>query len=289
MIPKLTVLCFALSYAATLLFEITRLFFRSGLRGAIMLGFAGLGLVLHALFLIKRWTDEGAYPPLSSEFDWYLVTAWLLAFCYLVLVFFHPRNSIGIFCLPLVLGLIAAALFWASPEPFPEAEGTRVWRWVHGGSLLVGTVAVMIGFAAGLMYLLAAYRLRHKLPPRQGLELPSLEWLGRVSERAIVVSVVFLLCGFGTGLVLSRLAHGAIWWTDPVVWMSTVLSAWMAVVAVFNFAYKPARQGRKVAYLTLGTFLFLAMTLGALLVGHQHGTEGPGTSVNPVKLDGDRP
>jgi ABC-type transport system involved in cytochrome c biogenesis permease subunit len=211
----------------------------------------------------------------------------VLALSYLVLVFFHPRNSIGIFSLPLVLGLVAVA--WsplASPEPFPEVEGTRIWRWVHGGSLLVGTVAVMIGFAAGLMYLLAAYRLRHKLPPRQGLELPSLEWLGRVSERAIVFSVIFLLGGFGTGLVLSRLAHGAIWWTDPVVWSSTILSAWMIAVAVFNFTYKPARQGRKVAYLTLGTFLFLAMTLGALLAGHQHGTDGPGTLVNPVQHPG---
>ncbi len=195
--------------------------------------------------MVKHWTDEGAPTPLSSEFDWYLVAAWLLAVCYLTLVFFHPRNSIGIFCLPLVLGLIAAAMFWANPEPFPETEGTRVWRWAHGGSLLVGTVAVMIGFAAGLMYLLAAYRLRHKLPPRQGLELPSLEWLSHVSERAIVISVVFLLCGFATGLVLSRLAHGAVWWTDPVVWSSTVLAAWMIVVAVFNFVYKPAQQGAK--------------------------------------------
>src|SRR5438034_2758135 len=103
MIPGITIVCFALSYAVTLLLEITRLFFRSGVRGALMLGFAGMGLLLHALYLIKRWTDEGGYAPLSSEFDWYLVAAWLLALCYLVLVFFHPRNSIGIFCLPLVL------------------------------------------------------------------------------------------------------------------------------------------------------------------------------------------
>ena len=89
--------------------------------------------------------------------------------------------------------------------------------------------------------------------------------------------------------MLSRLEHGAIWWTDPVVWSSTLLSAWMVVVAVFNFAYKPARQGRKVAYLTMGTFLFLAMTLGALLVGHQHGAGGPGTPANPAEFHGGAP
>src|SRR5262249_667697 len=107
MIAKISIFCFAASYAVTLALEITRLFFRSGVRGALMLTFAGAGITAHTLFLIHRWTAEGANAPLSSEFDWYLVAAWLLALCYLVLVFFHPRNSIGIFCLPLVLGLIA--------------------------------------------------------------------------------------------------------------------------------------------------------------------------------------
>ncbi len=59
MIPKLTVLCFAPSYAVTLLLEITRLFFRSGIRGALMLGFAGLGLVLHTLFLGQALDGRG--------------------------------------------------------------------------------------------------------------------------------------------------------------------------------------------------------------------------------------
>src|SRR5437016_790247 len=275
MIPHLIFLCLATtSYAVTLFLEITRLFFRSGVRGALMLGFAGMGLAMHALFLIQRWTHQGAHTPLSSEFDWYLVAAWLLAFCYLVLVFFHPRNSIGIFCLPLVLGLIGLAWSpWANREPFSAAAGAQFWRWAHGGSLLIGTVAVMIGFAAGLMYLLHDYRLKHKLPPRRGLELPSLEWLGRVSERAIVASAVCLLCGFGTGIMLSRLSYGAVLWSDPVVWSSTLLATWMVIVAIFNFTYKPARQGRKVAYLTMGTFLFLAMTLAALLVGHRQGSD----------------
>ena len=79
MIPHLIFLCLATtSYAVTLFLEITRLFFRSGVRGALMLGFAGMGLAMHALFLIQRWTHQGAHTPLSSEFDWYLVAAWLL-------------------------------------------------------------------------------------------------------------------------------------------------------------------------------------------------------------------
>jgi ABC-type uncharacterized transport system permease subunit len=289
MIDRITVFCFAASYAVTLALEITRLFFRSGVRGALMLAFAGAGLVAHTLFLVNRWTGEGGSALLSTAFDWYLVAAWLLAMCYLVLVYFHPRNSLGIFCLPLVLGLVSAAWFGASQEPLSEAEDKQLWHWIHGGSLLIGAVAAMIGFASGLMYLLAAYRLRHKLPPRMGFELPSLEWLEKVSERAIVVSVVCLLGGFGTGLMLSYLKNGAVWWTDVEVWTTTLLAAWIIAVAAFSFAYKPARQGRKVAYLTLGTFLFLAMTLAALLVGHEHGGPEAITPATPVEYPGGEP
>ncbi len=269
MIGHITIICFASSYLTAFGLEITRMFFRSGVRGAAMLGFAGVGLLMHTLFLVNWWISEGQ-APLSSEFDWCLVAAWILVVIYFILVFYHPRNPIGLFCLPLILGFIAVAWFWASQEPFPKAQGTRWWQVAHGGSLLLGTVAVTVGFVSGLMYLLQAYRLKHKLPPRRGFELPSLEWLSQVSERAIVFSVILLLCGFGSGLMLSKLAHNAVSWSDPVVWSSSLLAAWMAVVAVFNFAYKASRQGRKVAYLTIATFVFLVWTLASLLVGHDH-------------------
>jgi ABC-type transport system involved in cytochrome c biogenesis permease subunit len=266
---SIPILSFTASYLVVFALEVTRIFFRSGIRSVVMLGFAAAGLLAHTLFLVNRWF-AGQRAPLSSEFDWYLVVAWVLVLIYFFLAYFHPRNPIGLFCLPLVLGLVAMAWFWASTEPFPKAEGTRLWRITHGGSLLLGTVAVMIGFVSGVMYLLQVYRLKHKLPPRQGFELPSLEWLSRIGERAIVLSVILLLAGVATGMVLSGLAHGAVWWSDPVVWSSSLLAAWMVVVAVFNFTYKPARQGRKVAYLTVATFVFLLLTLVALLFGHNY-------------------
>jgi ABC-type transport system involved in cytochrome c biogenesis permease subunit len=273
MIGRVTIfiLCIAASYLVAFALEAARLFFRSGVRAALVMGFAGAGLLAHTLFLVNRWT-AGQRAPLSSEFDWYLVAAWVLVVIYFVLAYFHPRNPLGLFCLPLVLGLVLVAWLWTDPDKlFPKAEGVRLWRFTHGGSLLLGTVTVMVGFISGLMYLLQAYRVKHKLLPREGFELPSLEWLSRIGERAIVLSVILLLCGFGTGLMLSRLAHGVVWWSDPVVWSSSLLAAWMAIVAIFNFAYKPARQGRKVAYLTVATFVFLVLTLVALLVGHDYG------------------
>src|SRR5882762_8167631 len=100
----ITIFCFAASYSVALLLEASRLVFRSGVRGALLLGFGGAGLLAHTLFLGHRALRAGA-APLSSEYDWYLVAAWVLAVVYLYLTLQHPRTAVGLFTLPLVLGL----------------------------------------------------------------------------------------------------------------------------------------------------------------------------------------
>jgi hypothetical protein len=50
-----------------------------------------------------------------------------------------------------------------------------------------------------------------------------------------------------------------------VIWTSSLLLAWLATAAIFGVVYRPARQGRKVAYLTVASFLFLVLALGLRL------------------------
>src|SRR5690606_16971539 len=122
---------------------------------------------------------------------------------------------------------------------------------IHGFCLLAGTVAVTVGFLTGVMYLLQAQRLKKKLPPGQRLRLPSLEWLQRMNSRMIAVAALTLAAGFLAGIVLNltnaRQGSG-VPWTDPVILSSSFLMGWMAVAWLFNHLYKPAQQGRKVAY-----------------------------------------
>ena len=73
----ISIVCFSASYGVALALELTRLVFRSGIRGALMLGFAAAGLVAHSLFLTARvvsYRDTSVY----GWFDWYLLVAWLL-------------------------------------------------------------------------------------------------------------------------------------------------------------------------------------------------------------------
>ena len=270
----ISITCFAASYMVALVLEVSRLFFRSGVRGAIMLGFAGAGFVAHTLYLVYR-AMHAATLPLSSSFDWYLLAAWMLVGGYLYLTYYYPRAPIGLFILPLVLVLIAAAAWFADREPIASEPASQVWGAIHGIFLLLGTVAVMIGFVAGVMYLMQSVRLKRKLPPPRGFRLPSLEWLEKINSRVIMLSALMVAIGFLAGIILklgSQGDRGVLPWSDPVVWTSAMMLVWLLAAALFNAVYKPARKGRKVAYLTVVSFVFLVISLSALLlVDTRHG------------------
>jgi hypothetical protein len=286
MLTGISLTCFVASYGVTLAAEVSRLFFRARVRIIVMVSFATAGLLAHSLFLVNLARSEaslgGQVTPLSSWFDWCLLGSWLVAAVYVGLLVRRTENSVGLFLLPLVLGLIGVSWFVRDEPHFPRDEALGIWRSVHGFAQLFGTVAVSLGFAAGLMYLAQSYRLKHKLPPRPGFRLPSLEWLQRCNRWMLLVSTGLFMAGLVAGIVMNAGQYGGrVAWTGPVVLSSGVLCAWLVVASLFEAFYKPARQGRKVAYLTLASFIFLAMTLGFVLLG-DHASRRPATpSSNP--------
>ena len=279
MLSGISVICFATSYTVALLLEVTRLFFRSGIRGAAMFVFAGLGLFTHSVFLYHQAVHAAGYP-LSNKQDWYFLAAWVLATVYLYLSHYHPKTPFGVFLLPIVLALIGAGKFWADPTPFAQRPALAVWNVLHGTSLLLATVAVAVGFVSGVMYLEQAHRLKRKLPPRSGMRLPSLEWLTRVNGRAIVLAIILLALGIVSGIILNSINYDdhdrRILLTDPLVFGTLTLFVWLVISAGTSFLYRPTREGRKVAYLTVLSFVFLVVVLGlGLFFGTRHGQALP--------------
>ncbi len=287
MLAGVQIICFAASYTVALLMEISRMVFRSGVRGALMLGFTGAGLVAHTAFLVHRALETPG-SPLSSEQDWYLIAAWLLVAVYLYLVWYHPRQSFGLFLLPLVLALIAAGTFLARSEPFAREPASRIWGLIHGTAILLATVAVLVGFAAGVMYLSQDRRLKRKAPPPRGLRLPSLEWLARANGRAMVVAVLMLIVGVASGVVLNAFRQTGgldlLPWHDPVVFATLIMLLWVLSAVALTARYPAQRQGRKVAYLTLVSFVFLVVALSAmLLLNTAHGGKNQSARMSNVE------
>jgi hypothetical protein len=276
MLSGVSTICFAGSYAVALVLEVSRLLFRSGVRGAVMLGFAGAGLVAHTAFLYYQAVNA-AGAPLSSERDWYLVAAWVLVVVYLHLAILHPKVHFGLFLLPLVLALIGAARFLAQTEPLAREPASRIWGAIHGISIMLATVSVFVGFVAALMYLGQVRRLKHKRSPAGILRLPSLEWLQWANKRAILLATLTLGIGVLAGMVLNRINVGgeALPWSDPVILSTWLMFFWLLAANVVGVAYRPARQGHRVAYFTVVTFVFLAIMLAVgLLTQSRHWGRG---------------
>ena len=275
-------LCFSASYALALMLEFSGLWSRW--RRWAVLGIASAGLVAHTWFLGQR-VALAPRAPLASHQDWYLLAAWVLALVYLAAKFYHPKSSMGLFLLPAVLALVAGGQF-ASTTPLATFQAPRLWGRIHGVFLMLGTVAVLLGFLAGLMYLIQSYRLKHKLATGKGLRLPSLEWLERINSRALNAATLFVGGGFFTGVV-SRLAQTGkknfIPWSDPIVLSLAAMLVWLTVAEVFRLVYPAARQGRKVAYLTMAAFLFLVFVLAVMLLQDSIHTATPSDLIGEVQ------
>ena len=283
-LSRITLSCFAFSYLLTMILEVSRLFFQIAVRRAIILGMTALGLFAHAVYIcleIRSGLETGAVP-LADWHAWCVFAALVLAVIYLVLAIRRPQNNIGLFLLPLVLGLVVTAALVNNTSSFSQQEALSVWGIIHGISLLAGTVTMALGCATGVMYLAQSYRLKKKLAPRRGLKLPSLEWLQRNNSRCLLIAIILLGIGLVAGVVMNAIRELPL--EGGVVISSAILLCWLVTVLLFEYFYKPARQGRKIAYLTVASFVFLALVLGIVILG-QHAaddlktTQLPSTSV----------
>ena len=271
----ISITCFAASYLVAFCLELTRVFFRAPLRKYLINGVILAGFFAHTTYMVLQTQMQLAGTGLfmGSWSGWCFGAAWLLIVAYLWIRYRQPQTLSGLFVLPMVICLIGAGT-WLGPElSFPSARARTVWNAVHGLSLLVGTATVILGFVFGTMYLLQSNRLKKKRPPSRLVRYPSLEWLQETSEMLLLVSTVLLGVGLLSGILVNvinqKIGRGVLPWNDPVIISSAILFAWLLISLLFNLVYRPARQGRKVAYLVLASFLFLVVEFAIVLyVGH---------------------
>jgi ABC-type uncharacterized transport system permease subunit len=134
---------------------------------------------------------------------------------------------------------------------------------VHGSLLLAGAVSTCVAFAAGLMYLAQAHRLKTKRAPRFGFALPSLEQSERLNRGAVTLAFPLLTFGLLIGVILSLELGGKsggapLRWTDPKV--VSALGMWVVFALLVHARFRPEMRGRGVVWLTIVAFAFLVFT-----------------------------
>jgi ABC-type uncharacterized transport system permease subunit len=264
MLTSLLTICFAACYFIAFGLELFTLRRRPAWFPTPLIIAAAVGLVIQAIFLMRNSVGSSALP--ISTADWLLRASWVLAVVYLALLFYLPRTPTGVALMPIVFGLILCSKF-ASSTPLANEQSFYLWGMFHGIALLLGTVTVSIGFLAGLMYLMQSYALKNARSSTNRIRLPSLEWLERVNGRTLGISAVLIAFGFGSGLVMTLATHRGeakyVLWSDPVVLSLAAMLLWLIAAEIFRLVYPAARSGRKVAYLTLASFVFLVIALAS--------------------------
>lgn len=277
---KISITCFAASYAIVFLLEISRVFFDVALRKIVLFALAAAGLFAHTVYLVLQGKLEldstGIW--LGSWFGWCLAASWILAAAYIWILIRQPKSVFGLFLIPVIMILIGLGIYFGSENQFTASRAKTIWNMVHGSALLLGTAVVALGFVFGVVYLIQSNRLKQKIPQSKHFRLPSLEWLQHSCESSLVGSTILLAIGLISGIAINLINRrgaadidetGFIAWSDPVIWSSGILFLWLLAVSIFNFCYQPARIGRKVAYLVVTSFLFLVIELGIVWwVGH---------------------
>lgn len=264
---RLSVLCFAGTYALALLSDLARLLFRARVRWIWTVALIALGLIVHTAYLLNRGLSSRTVP-ITTYFESMLVLGWVLAAIALYLAIRSTRarpTVAGLCVLGLALGAVSIAGLWA-----PRGGSRALWRdalsfWgsVHGLFQVAGAVFTCLAFVFGVMYLAQANRLKHKRSSESRFSLPSLELSERWHRAAITLAFPLLTAGLltGVGLVVATQRAGldVLRWTDPKI-LST-FAVWLVFAVLLHARYRPDWKGREVMFLTVLAFAFLAFAM----------------------------
>ncbi|MDO4585396.1 MAG: hypothetical protein Q4D62_15010 [Planctomycetia bacterium] len=233
----------------------------------------GAGIFAHTAYLYYR-TLFYERLPLSSQQDWFLVTAWVMACLALGLVSSRKLPRSGFFLLPLILGVIAVASL-ADKESYAFQPASAIWGGIHGLSMLLATVAIFCGFLSGMFYLWKAGSLKKPLRRVEYSALPSLEWLHAANRHAMKLATTMLGLGVLSGIVLLQFAklqgEAVPFWQDAMILGTVLLLVWFLFSLFLGHFWKRWQEGHQVAYRTIGSFVALCVLLGlSQVTEHRH-------------------
>lgn len=283
-IERITVMCFAASYAVALGLEVWHLLFPRPIQRYLSLAFGGAGLLAHTIYVLVRMTlpapsDQVQPLQLASPFGSLVFLAWILAVFYFYGSIHHGRLAWGLFVLPLVLGLIVLADTFSLEGGPANTEGSlraflsrgeRFWGTLHGALVLLAAVGISVGFVASVMYLMQVRRLKAKLPPGQGVRLLSLERIEDMNRRAILWAFPLLTAGLLVGLALQFQSGEALSsWSSPKI-LSTA-GLWIVFAILLYLRYGVHARGRQVALWTVVAFALLLFALASPVHPFLHG------------------
>ena len=166
-------------------------------------------LLLAALahtFVIGMQTMEVRHVPIASPSRAVSSFVWMLALSYLYLELASEERAMGVFILPIAVGLQAIPAFSPGVENADPVLDSP-WFWVHVASLLFAYASFALAAMLGLTYVLQFKEIKKKHLGYFYTRLPSLHILDAMNSRAVMVGWLFLTLGVVVGVVWTAQAR----------------------------------------------------------------------------------
>ena len=223
-----------------------------------------LGVLTHT-FAIGMQTMEVRHVPFANPSRAVSTFVWLLALSYLYLEITADERAMGVFILPMLVGLqVIPAVYPGVENADPVLDSP--WFWVHVASLLFAYASFALAGVLGVTYMLQFKEIKKKHLGYFYTRLPSLSILDSMNLRAVVVGWAFLTVGVAVGLIWTaqarQVAPGdpnlqAMWVGDPKVFIALV--TW----AIYSFALVSRQtmgwSGRRAAWLSALGFVVVLL------------------------------
>jgi ABC-type transport system involved in cytochrome c biogenesis permease subunit len=221
--------------------------------------------VLSHTFVIGMQTMEVRHVPFASRSHAISTFVWLLALSYIYLELTTDERAMGVFILPIAVGLQMIPAFSPGIENADPVLDSP-WFWVHLLSLMFSYATFALAGMLGLTYMLQFKEIKKKHLGYFYSRLPSLHVLDAMNSRAVVVGWLFLTIGVVVGVVWTAQARAlapgnsnlqAMSLNDPKILIA--LLTW-AVYAFEVFARSTMGwTGRRAAWLSAVGFVIVLL------------------------------
>ena len=221
--------------------------------------------VLSHTFVIGMQTMEVRHVPFASRSHAISTFVWLLALSYIYLEVTTDERAMGVFILPIAVGLQMIPAFSPGIENADPLFDSP-WFWVHLLSLMFSYATFALAGMLGLTYMLQFKEIKKKHLGYFYARLPSLHVLDAMNSRAVVVGWLFLTIGVVVGVVWTAQARAlapgnsnlqAMSLNDPKILIA--LLTW-AVYAFEVFARSTMGwTGRRAAWLSAVGFIIVLL------------------------------
>ena len=207
-------------------------------------------------FVIGMQTMEVRHVPFANPSRAVSTFVWLLTLSYLYLELATDERGMGVFILPIIVGLQVIPVVYPGVENADPVLDSP-WFWVHVSSLLFAYASFALACVLGLTYVLQFKEIKKKHLGYFYTRLPSLHTLDAMNSRAVTIGWVFLTIGVVVGVLWTAQARSiapdnenlrAMSLQDPKVLIAFI--TW----AVYSFAVIARRtmgwNGRRAAWLS---------------------------------------